>query len=170
MKESVGNAMLYNIVITFVIVFIALFVTSITYSKGYKVKNRMIEVIEKTYPKCVENGTTIQNCNSEIASKIKNELDKIGYRGAPINWDGESCINSLKSNISDTYSFVPVKSDYYQVCFATVNTTSEAKASNNSNIYYVVNAYMYLDLPLIGDFIKIPVRGETKTFVPGLTS
>ena len=172
MKESIGNAMLYNIVITFVIVFIALFVTSITYSKGYKVKNRMVEVIEKTYPACVDRGYDFGQCNELISKNIDSELNKIGYRGAPLNWSGSSCQEKLKSNLHDTSgnAFIYKKSDYYQVCFAAVNPSGTAKTTSNGKVYYVVNAYMYLDLPLIGENIMIPVRGETKTFLPGITS
>lgn len=172
MKESVGNALLYNIVITFVIVFIGLFVTSITYSKGYKVKNRMIEVIEKTYPTCVSQNKTVNECNSIISSKIDDELSKIGYRGAPRGWSARTCYEQLTKNINtNLVKYVNVRSSHYQVCFATINASSGSDlTSNNSNIYYVVNAYMYLDLPIIGENIMMPVRGETKTFLPGLTS
>jgi len=172
MKESVGNTMLYNIVITFVIVFIGLFVTSITYSKGYKVKNRMIEVIEKTYPVCVKNKMDFAACNILIADNIDNELNKIGYRGAPLYWDSSSCEAQLKKNLKDsgTGSFVYKASSRYQVCFAAIKPSDISKVTETNHIYYVVNAYMYLDLPLIGDRMMIPVRGETKTFIKGLTS
>lgn len=171
MKESIGNTMLYNIVIVFVIVFIGLFVTSITYSKGYKVKNRMIEVIEKTYPICISQNKTFNDCNKMITDKINNELNTIGYRGAPLNWNSKPCTDILVKNINtNLVKYVNVTSSQYQVCFAAINASGSDYVSNNSNVYYVVNAYMYLDLPLIGDNLQLPVRGETKTFLPGITS
>ena len=37
------------------------------------------------------------------------------------------------------------------------------KFTNSKGTYYGVKTYMYLDLPIIGDKIKIGVYGETKT-------
>ncbi|MBQ9181763.1 MAG: hypothetical protein IJ134_03930 [Bacilli bacterium] len=162
MKESIGNTLILNIVIVFVIVFIGLFVTSITYSKGYKVKNRMIEIIEKKYPTC---GSDIDDCNKSIMNQIELELNKIGYRGAYGNYSKQTCENHLK--IPENVDYSVKFSDKYQVCFALINTKGR---DNNPYVYYAVNAYMYLDLPVIGDRLQIPVRGESKTFIPGLTS
>ena len=174
MKESIGNTLLFNIVIVFVIVFIGLFVTSITYSKGYKVKNKMIEIIEKEYPKCngAHNGDididNVTNCNKLMMEKINDELSKIGYRMA-VSGYGTKCENDL--NVKANNVTTVQTSNRYQVCFTAVNITDNALISESgNNVYYVVNAYMYLDVPLLGDLIQIPVRGETKTFVSGLTS
>ena len=43
MKEAISNAFLFNIVIVFVVVLIALFVGSLSYTKAYKVKNKIVE-------------------------------------------------------------------------------------------------------------------------------
>lgn len=165
MKESVGNAMLFNIIIVFVVVFIGLFVTSITYSKGYKVKNKMIDVIEKTYPKC---SGKVKDCNSRIINLIDSELDSIGYRRANTGFTKKTCENVLINNKILNYSIAV--SRRYQICIAAINITDNDSVKNNSRVYYKVASYMYLDLPIVGDALQIPVRGETKNFLPGLKS
>ena len=47
MKEAIGNAALFYIIITFVVIMIMFFVGSLSYSKAFKVKNKIVEEIEK---------------------------------------------------------------------------------------------------------------------------
>ena len=47
MKEAVGNSMVLTFIFVFIAIFIILFVGSIAYSKGFKVRNRIIDIIEK---------------------------------------------------------------------------------------------------------------------------
>ena len=76
MKESIGNAMLFYIIITFVVVLIMFFVGSLSYSKAYKVKNKIVEEIEKeeTY-----NQAAIDEIESWLAGGGENGKG-IGYR------------------------------------------------------------------------------------------
>lgn len=166
MKESVGNALLFNIIIVFVVVFIGLFVTSITYSKGYKVKNKMIDVIEKTYPTC---SGKVKDCNTRIINLIDSELDSIGYRRATTSFTKKTCENVLINN-KKILNYSIAMSKKYQICIAAINIKDNDTVNNNSRVYYKVASYMYLDLPIIGDALQIPVRGETKNFLPGIKS
>lgn len=158
MKESLGNAVIYNIVIVFVIVFIGLFVTSTTYSKGYKIKNRMIKIIEQDY----------QNGENETAmmSHIEDELSNLGYRIS-----SGTCKTRTTSN--NSLSVEKYSSKKYKVCFEKLQRTSSSGSSTSyavNGVYYRVTAYMYLDIPLINQFAEFPIYGETKTFTIGLTS
>ena len=47
MKEAIANAGIYNLVIIFVIILLAFFIGSLSYSKAFKVKNKIIEEIER---------------------------------------------------------------------------------------------------------------------------
>ena len=47
MKEAIGNAFIFGLVITFIGIFILFFATSTSYTKAFKVKNKIIEIIEK---------------------------------------------------------------------------------------------------------------------------
>lgn len=47
MKEAISNAMIFNLIIVFVVILIMLFIGSLSYSKAFKVKNRIVEEIEK---------------------------------------------------------------------------------------------------------------------------
>ena len=65
MKDAIGGGILLNIVVIFVSVIILIFASILTYSKAYKVKNRIIEIIEKNEVFDVE--------------LVKDELSRMGY-------------------------------------------------------------------------------------------
>ena len=47
MKEAIGTSMVFNLIMIFLGIFIILYVSSIAYSKGFKVRNRLIDIIVK---------------------------------------------------------------------------------------------------------------------------
>lgn len=69
MKEAIGTSFVFNLMMVFVSVFIVLYVGSIAYSKGFKIRNRIIDVIEEN------NGY-----NNTASASIDENLGAIGYK------------------------------------------------------------------------------------------
>lgn len=69
MRESIGSTLLFSLIITIIIVMIGFLVGSLSYSKAFKVKNRIIDIIEKN-----------DGWNSAAEEEIKNKLSSTGYR------------------------------------------------------------------------------------------
>ena len=69
MKEAIGTSMVFNLIMVFTGVFIAILVGSIAYSKSFKIRNRIINIVEKYY------GYT-----DEARMEIEENLSTIGYR------------------------------------------------------------------------------------------
>lgn len=136
MKAATGNALLMNVIIIFLVVVLSLIVTSISYTKAYRVKNRIIEIIEDY------NGNF---AGGNIMTQINSSLTSIGYR----HNNGKQC--PTLDNLSADYA----GSDYLY-CIYTYNS--------DRGKYYKVIAYMYLDLPIIGSYLNFPIYGETKVF------
>ena len=144
MKESIANSMIFYIVIIFIAILIGVLVTSISYSKAFKVKNRIIEMIE--------NHTTY---DSELEAEINTMLGEIGYR---VN---QNSLNNQCPEMDNAVSLTGEKngkainqSSVYRYCVYKYNTTR--------GTYYGVTTYMYFDLPLVDELV-IPVYSETKT-------
>ena len=74
MNQAISNALLFNIVIVFVIVLIGFFVGSLSYSKASKVKNRIIEEIEK-YGESADDQEDIDNAYKDAACGILTWLE-----------------------------------------------------------------------------------------------
>lgn len=140
MKAAIGNAFIVNFIIIFTVVFIALFVGSISYTKALRIKNRITDIIE-------ENNGYDNNAEKEI----KNYLNDAGYRISITDKD-----NCKYKGSSENVVFPGNNgSSNYDYCIF--------EFENKQGTYYGVKTYMYLDLPLIGDKVKIGVYGETKT-------
>lgn len=150
MKEAIGSASLFNIIITFVLVMILLFTGSIMYSKAFKVKNKIVEEIErhKTFDKYTVNDIEVW-------------LEEIGYK------QDSTGFNNCPDYSSDGFKKLPnaETKKYYRYCVYQKETCdNDVNDKDNCGVYYKVVAYMYLELPLVGDITPIPVVGETMTF------
>ncbi len=134
MKEAIANAYIVNIVIVFVIIFIFFFASSLTYTKAFKVKNRIIDIIEK-----------YEVYNKDAIDEIASSLSEMGYR---INTSHNGCPKrNGKESISTT-------NNTYRYCVYEYDTPKGK--------YYSVSAFMYFDFPIIGQSLELPVHGETK--------
>ncbi len=148
MKEAIANAGVFNLIIIFVFILLAFFIGSLSYSKAFKVKNKIIDEIEKE-----------EGYNDNTVLEIDSWLKEIGYRVDPR--DGSFNCPAVDK---DNGILMEDNSSKYQYCVYKFDT---CKGHDNKAIcgtYYRVIAYMYFDVPIVGDLIKIPVNGETKTF------
>lgn len=107
MKEALGTSMVFNLVMIFVGVFIALLVGSIAYSKGFKVRNRIIDIVEK-----YEGYTT------KASDEIDENLRAIGYpissKSCP-SYNGTAPMDIESAYRYCLYNYKTNKGDYYGV-------------------------------------------------------
>ena len=153
MRESFGSIALYNIIIVFIVVTFAILAGTMSYSKAFKVNNRIINAIEK-----------YEGYNESAADEIDKQLITIGYqsraiqKGCPTSRKGVSLYNINENKFNEQYEFCIYK-DYVK--------TSEW---DGRYVQYGVVSYIYIDFPLIGDFVRIPVYGKTRKIFEFLPS
>lgn len=140
MKEAIGTSLVFSLMMVFISVMIAILIGSISYSKGFKVRNRIIDRIEE-YKGFSTTG--------DVALKIEEDLKNVGYRivedvdCADMEYNGGT-VSSLTNN----------NFNYYNYC------VYEYKTDRGN--YYGVTVFIQFDIPLIGNYIKLPVYGETR--------
>ncbi len=139
MSDATGQAGLLNIMLAIIAIIIVLLSGSIAYSKSFRVKNRIIDIIEKH-----------NSYDKDAREEVEQTLSKLGYRTA-----SRSDYNTLCKDV-DGFVKVNLTSNYLYCVY----TTSD---SNNDIYTYKVVAYMYFDIPFLSNTIKIPVSGMTKT-------
>jgi len=150
MNEAIGSASLFNIIITFLIVMILLFVGSTTYTKAYKVKNKIVEEIERH-----------KTFDEYTVADIESWLDEMGYKRDSTGYN--NCPSYTVEGFTHESNYGSKKN--YRYCVYQKETCpKDVNDKDNCGVYYRVVAYMYLDLPLGGDLLTIPVTGETMTF------
>lgn len=139
MRDAIGGSLLLNIVIIFLGLVILFFAGIMAYSKAYKVKNRIIEMIEANngYP----DPATLTD---PFILRINEELRRYGYRDSGT----DRCVEGSNLRPDDSQ---------YRYC---VYSTNEEHYSNGTS--YEVVTYVHFDFPIIGDMLVFPVRGETK--------
>ena len=157
MREGIGETFTYNIIIIFIIIVIGLLAATISYYKAYKVNNRILDSIEK-----------YEGYNEAAKTDIRNKLSTIGYT---INNGADTCAaqRSGKPLVSASNGNSAQDTTYYYCVyyFEDDRGASEKKAKKTNQdgepIYYnySVVSYIYIDIPLLGNF-KIPVytKGE----------
>lgn len=140
MRESIGGAWILGIVMTFVVLFASFLAISINYSKAFKVKNNVVDLIEKN-----------EGMSERTAKEIYSYLQSEGY--------------ILKSNCNTAEGFVgfdmedTVSGGRDALYCVKENKTETDTALNKS--YYTVQVFFRLDLPILGEIFTFKVSGET---------
>ena len=153
MKEAIANAGVFNLIIIFVIILILMFIGSLSYSRGFKAKNKIIEEIEKD-----------QGFTASTQERIDDWLSNIGYRAnVGYNKNSDVCAKTVSGNGGRGGNLVNEASDY-QYCVYEFDTCGSGSDTAKCGKYYRVITYMYFDIPVIGGLLKLPVNGETMIF------
>lgn len=150
MRESLGGSMLLNLVVIFSGLVIVFFIGILSYSKAYRVKNRIVELIEKYGVYEVVPGDM-----NDVIDEVNPDLSAAGYNTSnPTRCDSirtklvsEKYGESLSENLNKNYG--------YNYCVFQINNSLNGK-------HYVVVTFIHFQIPVIGDVLTFPVYGETK--------
>lgn len=147
MKQAIGSVPLYNIIIVFIVITFGFLSATLSYMKAFKVNGRIAKALEN-----------YEGYNSLSKEEIDKELNNIGYRLGDM--DVNSCPAKEKNNreatlsqtyVGDNYVFCLYEWPYY------ANGTTTTKYFN-----YGIVTYIFVDIPVLGGTIKIPVYSETE--------
>ena len=150
MREAVGSAFLVNLILIFIGVVSAILIGSISYSKAYKVKDRIVYVIEKydgfTAAAEEELNTSLRNIGYSIrngANSGNSDCERIYRRKAGSNYRASNLLHG--NSVNNEYNYCVYKYDY----------------DTGIGTYYGVTSFMRFDIPLIGGLLTFSVNGET---------
>ena len=154
MKEAVGSYFLTTIVVTFIILFTVYLCLSININKAYKVKNEIINIIQKN------NGF-----DEEALQQIQEYLALVGYR------TGVNCSAGEKTSSVNKWNGVQItggiRDDKGTFCIREVKSvesggTEYTKAQFPENVYYQVKVFYSIDLPIVRQLFTFSIKGSTK--------
>lgn len=145
MREAIGGTWLLALVLIFIVLFSSFIAVAINYTKAFRVKNEIINIIERDegFITDVENGKT-------TAEKIDEYLEQIGYNRGDLNIVCPSDIYGEDSRTDGGNNY----------CYKLIQTVdSDTKKEG----YYKVTSFVIIELPFVfkGAF-TVPVSGETK--------
>ena len=136
MKEAIGNTMVFNLMMIFIVMMFIILLGSVTYSKGFKIRNRIIDRIEQYHG---------YDPNGAVVTAINEDLKAVGYR---------IVANQNCHDRPDASAVLTSEYNAYNYCVYQYDT--------NRGTYYGVKVYVYIDFPFIGKFASLPLYGESE--------
>ncbi len=147
MRESIGGAALFTIVIIFILLFAGYISFSINYSKAYNIKNEVINIIKNQGGICTGPGICA-NFSNQITDYFKDS----NYRSTgncDDDWVGFFNDGRYLGNNAKNAAF----------CVHAVKAASASELPNA--LYYQVKVFYTLGLPIIELVADFSITGET---------
>lgn len=138
MRESIGASFVVYAIVIFVAIFSLFFIMGLNYTKAFKMKNRIIDIIEEN--ECYET----ENCASK--DKIQEALKSAGYR--------------MKGGQPDCKQYMKGRNG--EVIESSTNHYCVYKVTTSRGDYYGAVTFMYFEIPLFNIHKEYPVYGETR--------
>ena len=150
MRDAVGGVVNIVLISLFMVVIAGYMAFNVSYVKAFKVKNKIIDLVEQYEGKCYPTQ------NPQCTKLILDYMDKIGYNTPVVN-QGEFCKE-------DKYDCCNKENGY---CIAIVNATSSGSGSTGDpKAYFKVLTQVNIDIPIINNVMPhmkvFQVTGDTK--------
>ncbi len=132
MRGALGNSLLLSIIITFVGAIVIFFVSILSYSKAFRAKNRIIEVIEKY--------GVYDSYDQNIKDEIGVSLAEMGYQLGECDHESLSSGNGYKycvDEITATNGKYYKVSTYVQFNFPIIGEIIKPKVTSETKILNV---------------------------------
>ena len=149
MREAIGGAWIIGIVMGFIVIFSGYLAISVNYTKAFKVKNRIINIIEESegFTESVEASSwNINNIRKkkllETEDKVVLYLDSIGYRYTLP--ESECTSRDIDNKMFDSSYCIK------KIC------------ASGGGAYYKVTTFIKFEIPIIYANFTVPITGETK--------
>lgn len=134
MKESISTSYLVMMVAILITVISVLIITFFSYSRAYKTKNKIVDIIEK-----------YEGYDSRTKKEIDQYLKDVGY----------NVLRKSKSCPSFNGQSAMEHNSTYAYCVYEFDT--------NRGKYYSVYIFVNINLPIFNDFVELKVKGQSRT-------
>lgn len=138
MREAFGGAFMIRLVLIFIVVYVAFMAVAVNYAKAFRVKNRVINILEQRQYDGFDNATI---------DAVDKYLAEIAYNVGDVNRKGQC------EKDGGTWTT-------RGVCIL-----QKCSDDNKDECYYKVTTYIVVQAPIIVDYITFAINGETKTIV-----
>ncbi len=167
MRESIGGTWTLQIVIVFILFFVAFITLTINYTRAFRVKNEIINIIER------EEGFTPSTADPGARYLVASYLNNNGYQAkgkCDVGTYGISSISLNDASVESSFEKIDdsKKNNKYYYCLKKIKnpikgvSEKEIEKYNYKNrAYYEVTVFFKFNLPVIGDLTTFSVHGET---------
>ena len=151
MKEAVGQTISLQVILVFMIFLNAFLAFSVNYTKAFRVKNKVINIIEQN-----------EGFNNVAVSQIHSYMDQVGYRA---NVNGQiNGLGNCQNGVCIQIHCVGRMGD----SGADGECKASADGKQDYRVYYNVTTFINVDVPLINKVLNqtmsiFRVQGDTST-------
>ena len=153
MRDAMGGTWLTGLVIIFIFLFAGFLAYSISYTKAFRAKNEILNLIERnegftTSANNLDNITddALKN-DPSVEGKAFNYIKSLGYNYTIFDGTNDPC---TRNNLGEKQ-----KGGYCLIKYC-------PKSGESEKVYYKVTTFIALSIPIINVTIKLPISGETK--------
>ena len=145
MKDAFGSAFILRIMLVFFVVFICFMTVAISWARAFKIKNNVINIVEKADSSNIE----------VIHSRIDSYLNRVSYAYANNAKVSDDCRRRLESSFVKSKSASVLSGNVGGVCIVPIGSSD--------SYHYRVYSYFVVDFPLFQLGLVVPIVGESKT-------
>lgn len=149
MREAIGASWIMIIVLTFIALFSGYLALSINYSKAFRMKDGIVDRLEKHSGPNTDSVEDIDNLMSEINYNSRGSCDMLSNGDAGVDFIGVNRTMVTKNPTSGTYNY----------CVSKVNAFNPS--GQMTSAYYKVVVFFSLSFPVFDDLLSFHVSGET---------
>ena len=151
MRESVGTATLFEMIIGFTLLFAGFLAVAINYNKGFKLKNETLNIIER-----------YEGINDQSIQIINKYLDNGGYGTKGYCDVGEYGVKDLTKKDYELVNNTNQNTKYFYCLNYFCKDKLCKVSSKNNQIFYNVKLFFNFNLPFFGDLLTFKITGDTK--------
>lgn len=153
MREAIGGSQLLLIVVTLIIVIMMLLAGSVGYTKAFKARNAIINLVQENGGYGISASGVLANAEDEIDAL----LTEMGYKEV-IGTRLQCTTNDFPNKNIEVLD--AARGRNYNFC------VYQFEELDTGNRYYGVKTFMYFELPIFGrtDAFVFPIYGDTYTF------
>lgn len=143
MKDAFGGTFMLRVLIVFFVIYISIMTVAIGFSKAFRVKNNVINILENpTYRNDDVSKCKAGDNGNDICGAIDEYLRSVSYNYT----DNETLIKKCTATGGNYVS--------RGICIS--------KIDSNDKKYYKVTSYFVISAPLFKINMTAPITGETK--------
>ncbi len=144
MRDAVGGTFMIKLILVFLAVYIIFMSAALNYAKAFRVKNRVIDIIEQNEGMEESDFNNLSGTNNlGVTGKINEYLGTVSY------------------NISLTDKNKVNRGTCFEKGFCIAKETS-TNIANVSSSYYKVTTFVKIEFPFLKLNFTIPITGETR--------
>lgn len=154
MRQAIGTTWILQLVIIFMLIFVAFLALSINYTKAFQMKNDLTTMIEKY--------EGVSEGEEGSISIINNYLKHFNYQVMGRCDEGDYGSNNL-NNLSLKEV---VEGEKYYYC---VRKIDDSTATLTNRAKYRIRIFFHFSLPVLGDLFTFSVEGTTISITNSIT-